>query len=72
MMLPSSAGDVRPDHVVFDLESIDRIPESVCAAVAADGGAAGFIYGRLGRPMRSGPTLVAGQALDRQPRSSGS
>jgi hypothetical protein len=30
MTLPSSAGDVRSDHVVFELESIDRMYLKIC------------------------------------------
>jgi hypothetical protein len=54
MTLPRSAGDVLSDHVVFELESIDRlfcnlyVPQLQRAE-----GIVGFIRGHLGRPIAS-------------------
>jgi len=54
MTLPRSAGDVLSDHVVFELESLDRmycnlyVPQLQRAE-----GIVGFIRGHLGRPIAS-------------------
>src|SRR5216684_6692811 len=54
MTLPRSAGDVLSDHVVFELESIDRmycnlyVPQLQRAE-----GIVGFIRGHLGQPIAS-------------------
>lgn len=71
-MLPSSAGDVRPDHVVFDLESIDRMYLNLYVPQLQQmERTRGFIYGRLGRPIAS-TSVIAPMSRDftaRWPRS---
>ena len=64
MTLPRSAGDVLSDHVVFELESIDRmycnlyVPQLQRAE-----GIVGFIRGHLGRPIAS-TSVIAPMSRD--------
>ena len=59
MTLPRSAGDVLSDHVVFELESIDRLYCNLYVPqLQRAEGIVGFIRGHLGRPIAS--TAVIG------------
>ena len=64
MTLPRSAGDVLSDHVVFELESIDRmycnlyVPQLQRAE-----GIVGFIRGHLGQPIAS-TSVIAPMSRD--------
>ena len=64
MTLPRSAGDVLSDHVVFELESIDRmycnlyVPQLQRAE-----GIVGFIRGYLGQPIAS-TSVIAPMSRD--------
>jgi hypothetical protein len=54
MTLPRSAGDVLSDHVVFELESIDRMYLNLYVPqLQRVEGLLGFIHGHLGRPIAS-------------------
>jgi len=54
MTLPRSAGDVLCDHVVFELESIDRLYCNLYVPqLQRAEGIVGFIRGHLGRPIAS-------------------
>jgi hypothetical protein len=54
MTLPRSAGDVLSDHVVFELESIDRLYCNLYVPqLQRAEGIVGFIRGHLGRPIAS-------------------
>ena len=54
MTLPRSAGDVLADHVVFELESIDRMYLNLYVPqLQRVEGVLGFIHGHLGRPIAS-------------------
>ena len=54
MTLPRSAGDVLSDHVVFELESIDRMYLNLYVPqLQRVEGVLGFIHGHLGRPIAS-------------------
>jgi hypothetical protein len=54
MTLPRSAGDILSDHVVFELESIDRMYLNLYVPqLQRVEGVLGFIHGHLGRPIAS-------------------
>jgi hypothetical protein len=62
MTLPRSAADVLSDHVVFELESIDRLYCNVYVPqLQRAEGIVGFIRGHLGKPIAS---TAAAHCLD--------
>src|SRR5262245_13986807 len=59
MTLPRSAGDVLSDHVVFELESIDRMYLNLYVPqLQRVEGVLGFIHGHLGRPIASASVIA--------------
>jgi hypothetical protein len=48
MTVARSVAGVLDDHVVFEVESIDRISLNVAARLAYGGGVAGFVVGHCG------------------------
>ena len=64
MTLPRSAGDVLSDHVVFELESIDRMYLNLYVPqLQRVEGVLGFIHGHLGRPIAS-TSVIAPMSRD--------
>jgi hypothetical protein len=53
MTLPRSVADVLSDHVVFELESIDRLYNLHVPQLQRAEGIVGFIRGHLGQPIAS-------------------
>ena len=53
MTLPRSVADVLSDHVVFELESIDRLYCIYVPQLQRAEGIVGFIHGHLGQPIAS-------------------
>jgi hypothetical protein len=64
MTLPRSAGDVLSDHVLFELESIDRMYLNLYVPqLQRVEGVLGFIHGHLGRPIAS-TSVIAPMSRD--------
>ncbi len=71
MTLPRSAGDVLSDHVVFELESIDRMYLNLYVPqLQRVEGVLGFIHGHLGRPIAS-TSVIAPMSRDFTARLAG-
>lgn len=71
MTLPRSAGDVLSDHVVFELESIDRMYMNLYVPqLQRVEGVLGFIHGHLGRPIAS-TSVIAPMSRDFTARLAG-
>jgi hypothetical protein len=58
MTLPRSAADVLSDHVVFELECIDRIYNLYVPKLQRELGVVGFIREHLGKPVASTAVLA--------------
>ena len=71
MTLPRSAGDVLSDHVLFELESIDRMYLNLYVPqLQRVEGVLGFIHGHLGRPIAS-TSVIAPMSRDFTARLAG-